>query len=563
MKDRSNLKKTISYLISGHRNPDVDSIMSAYALAEFKKTQNVMNVKAICPGVLPDRAAWLFRKFNMTPPQSRNDVYLRMSDIMSSPELVIQSDASLFDAVELLNLSGAKSLPVTDSAGIFLGMLSQRILLADLLKINSDAGESLTGRHIFSSSSHIMKGLKAEVISGKPDDTSRDYDVYVAAMSPEFFDQHLKSSVNEPAIIVGDRPEIHLRAIQRGIKLLIITGNCPVESMVIELAAQKGMTILRTAYDSATVTRRLKFSSPVSHEALDKSGIPLSPRDMVREFKSHLLGSPDDIFPICDESGHLVGTVSKTILTSPAPYRMILVDHNEISQGIPGLEEIPVVEVVDHHRIGMKPTMEPIKFTADVVGSTCTLVADMFRASKSELSSSLAGLLLSGIITDTILFKSPTSTELDREICAWLESIAGVSAESLMQELMMIDSPLAVKSASEVIRGDLKLYKEHSYRFALSQVEENNLELLHQRCTELKSEVERIIRSEGLDFMGLLVTDPVRGNSELLFIGSPAVARNMPYARRSDSIFQLPGVLSRKKQLLPQILSIIASVGKV
>ena len=283
---------------------------------------------------------------------------------------------------------------------------------------------------------------------------------------------------------------------------------------------------------------------------------------MVRETRNQALTSAGNVFPICDHDGRLLGVVPKTAFTAPPPYAMILVDHNEISQGIPGLEEIPVVEVVDHHRIGMKPTMVPIKFTADVVGSTCTLVAGMYRSAGLRPTREIAGLLLCGLVTDTLLYQSPTTTPQDRTVGAWLEKIAGCTGESLMHELMRIDSPLAVKSSLDVINADRKNYDENSYRFALSQVEENNLELLHRRRDELLRDMNAILAREGLDFIALLVTDPVRGNSELLITGSSPVIRALPFSKRKDGIFLLPGVLSRKKQLLPQILSITAAIPR-
>ena len=256
------------------------------------------------------------------------------------------------------------------------------------------------------------------------------------------------------------------------------------------------------------------------------------------------------------DDAKLAGVVTKRQFNAPPPFRMILVDHNETAQGIPGLEEIPVIEVVDHHRIGMMPTAQPIKFTGDIVGSTCTLVAMMYRASGESLTPECAGILLGGVVSDTLNLRSPTTAPLDHRMCEWLEKISGVKGADLMADLMKLDSPLISKSAEEVINGDRKNYEDNHFRFAVAQVEENNLELLHQRLPELERAVSEAVRQDSLDFFALLVTDPVRGNSELLMEGLPAVLKRMPYSRTPDGIFLLPGVLSRKKQLLPQLLSI-------
>ena len=269
---------------------------------------------------------------------------------------------------------------------------------------------------------------------------------------------------------------------------------------------------------------------------------------------------PEDVIPVTDPAGKFAGIVRKKNISDPPPYRMILVDHNEPEQSIPGIEEIPVIEVVDHHRIGMLRTQMPIKFTGDVVGSTCTLVAGMFKSSGESLTPELAGVLLGGIVADTLNLKSPTTAKQDRLMLEWLEKISGVKAESLMEELSRIASPLAASEPNDVIESDRKSYVESSFRFSLSQVEETKFELLHSRKEELSCAMEEIMEKEQLHFIALLVTDAVRENSRLLILGNDAVLRSLPWHCLADGIFDLPGILSRKKQLLPQILTILADL---
>ena len=375
-------------------------------------------------------------------------------------------------------------------------------------------------------------------------------------MSQDNFEKHLPQTHHELAVIAGDRPEIHIRALARPIRLLIVTGNCPVEKLIVDEAEKRRVTILRTPYDSASVIRRIKFSMPVRFADFAEDSFLLSTHDLLRDVRSDVLSAPEDVYPVIGDDAKLAGVVTKRRFNAPPPFRMILVDHNETAQGIPGLEEIPVIEVVDHHRIGMMPTAQPIKFTGDIVGSTCTLVAMMYRASGESLTPECAGILLGGIVSDTLNLRSPTTAPLDHRMCEWLEKISGVKGADLMADLMKLDSPLISKSAEEVINGDRKNYEDNHFRFAVAQVEENNLELLHQRLPELERAVSEAVRQDSLDFFALLVTDPVRGNSELLMEGLPAVLKRMPYSRTPDGIFLLPGVLSRKKQLLPQLLSI-------
>ena len=542
--------------VSGHRNPDIDSIASAYALAELRRRQGVKQITAVCPGMLPERAAWLFKRFGVKPPDSRNDIHVRLSDMADDRVPVIEADTTLLDAVTVLKDSAMPRLPVVEKDKTFLGMLSPLTLLSKLLNVGCDSENSLTGRRVHSSIRLVRQVLNAETLTCFEDEAIQDFCVYVAAMSQDNFEKHLPQTHHELAVIAGDRPEIHIRALARPIRLLIVTGNCPVEKLIVDEAEKRRVTILRTPYDSASVIRRIKFSMPVRFADFAEDSFLLSTHDLLRDVRSDVLSAPEDVYPVIGDDAKLAGVVTKRQFNAPPPFRMILVDHNETAQGIPGLEEIPVIEVVDHHRIGMMPTAQPIKFTGDIVGSTCTLVAMMYRASGESLTPECAGILLGGVVSDTLNLRSPTTAPLDHRMCEWLEKISGVKGADLMADLMKLDSPLISKSAEEVINGDRKNYEDNHFRFAVAQVEENNLELLHQRLPELERAVSEAVRQDSLDFFALLVTDPVRGNSELLMEGLPAVLKRMPYSRTPDGIFLLPGVLSRKKQLLPQLLSI-------
>lgn len=430
--------------ICGHRNPDVDSVAAAFALADLRRQTGAQNVESICAGALPARAAWVFDHFGVPAPKSRGDIYVRVSDLVSSQVPVLESDMPLAEALKMLEASGESSLPVLSETGAYAGMLTPIKLLSAFIDHLEEGGDN----------------LNAQTPVGK-----------------------VPLGTSTPVLQAGDR-----------------------------------------AHD----VRGLVLSSSHNH------------------------------FPVLDGDA-FVGTVLKGAFASVPPYRMILVDHNETAQGIPGLEEIPVVEVVDHHRIAIRPTADPIKVTADVVGSTCTIVSRMFRGAGLRPSRTTAGVLLAGIVADTLHFQSPTTTETDRSMATWLEKICGQSAESLMQGLLSVASALSSLSPAEALASDRKTYSENGYRFALCQLEESNLSSFHHAVPSLTEALDAILKAEGLDFAALLVTDPVRGNSELLFRGSEAVRRALPY-RRENGLFLLPGVLSRKKQLLPQVLSALTSV---
>ena len=407
--------------VCGHRNPDVDSVMSAYALADLRRRTGMSDVEAICAGRLPPRAKWVFEHFHLKGVRPKRDVYVRVRDLVDTSVPMIDAGQSLVDALRALEKSGESSLPVKDAAGKFVGMLSPAKLL----------------------------------------------------------------------------------------------------SLFIEKA---------------------DLSIPVGKAPLHQCSQVLSENDRVHDIRAAAVRNAHNHFPVVDDKGVLVGTVLKRAFAEPPPARMILVDHNETEQGIPGLEEIPVVEVVDHHRISFAATKDPIKYTADVVGSTCTLVARMFRGAGERPTKEVAGVLIAGIVSDTLLFQSPTTTDDDRA----------------MEGLMSVASPLTSMSADEAVAADAKLYSEAGKKFILAQIEESHLAVFHRHMAELAAALEKTKKENGLDFAALMVTDPVRGNSELLFKGDEAVRRALPYRRAESGVLLMPGVLSRKKQLLPEVLAALA-----
>ena len=420
--------------ICGHRNPDVDSVMSAYALADLRRRTGVGEVEAVCAGRLPEKAKWVFDHFHLKWIRAKRDVYVRVRDVMDASVPMIDASMTLLEALKRLEESGESSLPVRGEYGKFVGMLSP----AKLLKL----------------------------FIGKSD-----------------------------------------------------------------------------------------LSMRVSEAPLHHCSMTLNELDRVHDIRSAAVRNPHNHFPVVDDRGVLLGTVLKRAFAEEPPFRMILVDHNEIEQGIPGLDEVPVVEVVDHHRIAFAPTKEPIRYTADIVGSTCTLVAKMYRGAGERPTREVAGVLIAGIVADTLGFQSPTTTETDRAMCAWLEKLCGESAASVFEGLMSVASPLATMSAEKAIASDAKTYVEGGRKFILAQIEESNLAIFHGHQAELAAAMERTVKASGLDFMALMVTDPVRGNSELLFVGAKSVLTALPYRRGKSGTLLMPGVLSRKKQLLPEILA--------
>ncbi len=541
-------------IVVGHRNPDVDSVAASHALAELKKAQGVASVQAACAGLPGARAEYLFERFQVPLPPSRNDVFPCVRNLLNPEAPWIAKGESLYDAILLLEQHHVARLPVVDAEGRYHGMLSLFALLGDLLQ-STDSG--LTGRKVRSSLNLIIEVLAGEVLSLADPEIEQDFEVYVAAMNVESMKEHIpRERPEQLALVVGDRSDIHLLGIGLGVRLMIITGSREIDDVVLAAARARGVSVIKTSFDSATAVRRLKFSSPV--ELLMRTDVEAFHLDQrINDIRGFISADPADNFPVVDFDGKFLGSFTKNDLDNRVPLQVVLVDHNEFDQGIQGLETVPVIEVVDHHRLGMPPTSLPIKITCDVVGSTCTLITEMFLAAQLPIPAATAGIMLGGIITDTLLLRSPTTTARDRMAVRYLEQQCGVAGEELMRELFAIGSSIARLEAPALLMQDKKDFSSGKFTFAVSQVEEASFEEFYTHEQALLDAVKELVQRENLNFFGLLVTNVVRETSLLLVWGDEWILRRLPYRKIHDHLYDLPGVLSRKKQLLPVLLKMI------
>jgi manganese-dependent inorganic pyrophosphatase len=338
---------------------------------------------------------------------------------------------------------------------------------------------------------------------------------------------------------------------------MIVTGNFPVNEDLLDEARSNGTCILQTPYDSATTVRRLKFSSP-AESMLQEEVVTFHEAEKLSDLKDVISGEREETFPVLDDDGCLAGVLSKDYLEHELPLKLILVDHNELTQAVDGASEVPIIEILDHHRLGSQQTQTPITFINEVVGSSCTLVTEQFRRFGHAPSAEMAGILMGGIITDTLMLRSPTSTPRDKLALDWLKVLCGAEPKTLANEILSVGSSIAALPARQVITADKKDYNTDKFKFAVAQVEEVGFENFFQHRGELLREVKALVRDEELDFFGLLVTNVVRETSMMLCSGEKRILDRINYTRLDDNTFDLPGVLSRKKQLLPHLLKVMS-----
>jgi manganese-dependent inorganic pyrophosphatase len=550
-------------IIIGHKNPDTDSIAAAAAYAHLKNLLGVTNLSPGCAGYPSARTEFLFRKFAVPLPPVIGDVHPRVRDVMDANSPFVYEGHTLLEAMGILQKTHRHRVPVVDLKKKYLGMVSL-FDLADRLVLQATedgfegSGDGLLGREIHTSIAHIQEVLKAKSLSTYRVDTIESMEVYVGAMSESTLRGRMsKRDRLRVALVVGDREEIHRMAVEMKLRLMIVTGNFPVDDDLIDDAKSNGTCILQTPYDSATTVRRLKFSAPVE-STMEDNVATFQDDEKLSDIKDTIAGEREETFPVLDDDGKLVGTLSKDYVDHELPLKLILVDHNELSQAVDGAGEVPIIEILDHHRLGSQQTTMPITFINEVVGSSCTLVGEQYRRFGHAPTPAMAGILMGGIITDTLMLRSPTTTPRDKAAMDWLQTISGQDARTLANEILSVGSSIANLPARKVITADKKDYTTDKYKFAVAQVEEVGFENFFQHRGELLRDITALVKEEGFDFFGLLVTNVVRETSMMLCVGEKRILDRINYTRLDDNTFDLPGVLSRKKQLLPLLLKVLS-----
>jgi manganese-dependent inorganic pyrophosphatase len=550
-------------IVIGHKNPDTDAIASATGYAELKRLQGFAGAEAACAGLPSTRTEFLFKRFDVPMPPTLGDVHPRVKDVLETSTPTLSAGHTLLEAFSLLQKTRQHRIPVVDAKGIHLGMVSL-FDLADRMVIQAaesdyeGKGGGLVGREINTSIAHIIEVLHGRALALHREGIVEALEVYVGAMSEKLLRERMNSRDPRHAVlVVGDRAEIHRIAVEAKLRLLIVTGNLPVDDALVEKARAVGTSIVQTPFDSGTTVRRLKFSAPVELMLQENVGT-FGPEEKLSDARDAIIGSGEQVFPVVDEREKLLGVLTREGLERELPLKLILVDHNELAQAIDGADEVPIIEILDHHRLGMQQTQTPITVTNEVVGSSCTLVTEQYRRFGHTPSAKIAGILMGGVIADTLMLRSPTTTPRDEAVLKWLQELSGTDAKQLSDEMLSVGSSIASQPARNVIRADKKDYSTARYKFAVAQVEEIGFEHFFEHRGELLKEMRNLRRDEKLDVFALLVTNVVRETSMMLCVGEKRVLDRINYTRLDESTFDLPGVMSRKKQLLPQLLKVMS-----
>jgi manganese-dependent inorganic pyrophosphatase len=541
-------------IVIGHLNPDMDSICSALAYAHLKRVTGTPDVVAARAGHTNERIDFVLHKFGVEPPVFLSDLSDRVSDVMERDVICVEADSTVYDAIHLLEVRRLRGLPVVDKKRRLLGLLSGFKISHYLFPPREEAD---TARRITASLSCIVDTFGGKVLTGKLPNDSLEYVLVIGAMNAETFTARVALERPEQLVLfVGDREDIQRLAIAAGVRAIVVTGNLAVAPAVQDAARAAGVILITSPHDTA-ITLDLARGAVRVGRMLEPEHLTFTPETLLEHVREKAAHSAAFVFPIIDEEGVLVGILAKSNLLKRAERQLILVDHNEFSQAVKGADKVRIVEILDHHRIGGLATDAPILFWNNPVGSTSTIVALCYEQAGVPIPSHIGGLLMAGLISDTLNLKSPTTSLTDRRILQQLTEITGVDPTQLAEEIFSVGSPLLTLTPEQVIIADCKEYEEQGVRFSISQIEELSFSHLPEKQEALLQSLGEHQRRKSLFFAALLVTDINTQVSLLLCRGKPEFLRRIDFPSLGPHLWELVGVVSRKKQLLPYLLQFL------
>ena len=541
-------------IVIGHKNPDMDSICSAIGCAELKRLSGWLDVIPARCGPTNPRIDFALHRFGIEPPVLLSDLSPRVSDVMQPNVVSVHVDTPIYDAIQLIDRRRLRGLPVVDDRHRCTGLLNAYKIMHHLFPPREEASAA---RIVTASLAAIARTVGGQLICGELSTVEEELFLLVGAMRQDSFGPRLKSYREEGRKVVvfaGDRPHIQQLAIDLRAHAIVVTGANAIEPEVEIAARAAGVTLLSSPTDTATSV--LMSRGAVRAGRMVETDFLSFRRDTrLAEARHSAADSSAFVFPVMDDHGKLCGILSKSDFIKEIPRQLILVDHNELDQAVRGADQVPIVEIYDHHRIGGFTSKSPMHFWNNPVGSTSTIIALCFAHAGIAIPGKIAGILLSGLISDTLNLHSPTTTDTDRRIRDELARTADVNADTYAQELFSVGSPLLTLTAEEAINADSKPYTENGHRFVVAQVEELTFSHFPEKRDALLAALESRQKREGLLFAALLVTDITTQSSLLLVRGDDRFLRTIasPVAH-PPHIWQLDGVVSRKKQLLPYLI---------
>lgn len=531
--------------IFGHKKPDTDSVMSAIGLSYLKNRLGENTTPKVL-GDINKETQFALDYFNLKAPEYLNDVKLQLKDIDYHKNFLIKESDSIYNGYQKMLEGGLTGLPVVNDKGFFTGLITIKDL--SHMIVNENAEDLYTS---YNNLLHVLKG--EEILKFDDEIIGR---ILVAAYRSTTFLQNV-SLKKDMILIVGDRHSIIEYAVTSGVKLIILSGDSEIKDTHIEIAKQNGVNIIRTPYTTYHITRLVSLTNYI--KTMVRSYNPTKFENT--EFVANVVDINNRLkhtnYPIVDRKNKCLGLLKITDLSEKHPKKVILVDHNEKLQSVEGLEEAEILEIIDHHNLGSITTNSPINFRNMAVGSTCTIVYTLFKERKVEIPREIAGALLSGILSDTLILKSPTATLKDIEAVHELASIAMVDYKKYGMSLLKAGTSLVGMSKEDVLYNDFKIYTVAEKNFAIGQFFTMNFDEIEKDITEYIHVLDEVAEANNYNLVALFVTDIIKNGSYVIFNTKGKDIIELAYS--VNNIPQghfISGCVSRKKHVVPMIMPI-------
>ena len=553
------MKKQEKIFVIGHKNPDTDSICSAIAYCDIKnRTTQDSKYIAKRAGQINEETEYVLNRFGVQPPGYLSNIGTQVKDmdIRMSPDA--DKSMSLKAAWDIMQENSIVSLPIRDKEGALEGLIT----IGDIAKTYMDTTDSYLLSRARTQYQKIAETIHGEIIEGNPHGYFIKGRVMVGTANPDKMKEYIEE---DDMIIMGDREEDHLQAIAQNVSCIIVGLGIQVTENVVKLAHEKDIIIIASPYDTFTIARLINQSIPVRYIMKTDNLVTFNTEDFTDDIQDVMIKHRHRAFPVINKKGKCIGTISRRNFLGMHKKQVVLVDHNEVDQAVDNIEKADILEIIDHHKLGTLQTVQPISFRNQPVGCTGTIMYQIYGEQKLEIPPKIAGLLCAAIISDTLMFRSPTCTLQDKMAAGALALIADISIEQFAKEMFRAGSNLKDKSPEEIFYQDYKKFiAEGDICFGVGQISSMDSEELK----EIKARLLPFMVSEcgrhGVTRVYFMLTDIITQSTELLFYGegSREMAENAFKMEPQDDAFYLEGVVSRKKQLIPPLMEAAQMSGE-
>ena len=541
-------KKAGKVYVVGHKNPDTDSICSAIAYAHLKKQLTGNEYVARRAGQINEETHYVLKKFKVDPPDLLSNVKLQVKDMDIHKMEGVEPNVSIKDTWEKMKEQNVKTLPILKDEEL-VGVISTGDIATSYMEVYDN--------RILSSAKtqyrNIVKTLDGTLITGNEHGYFTKGKITIAASNPDLMEEFIEK---DDLVILGNRYESQSCAMDIDASCLVVCQGAEVSEELIQRAEEQSIVIISTPHDTFTAARLINQSIPVKHFMTKTPLVTFQMNDYVEDIKEVMTKKKFRDFPILDRHGRFKGLISRRRFMDVSKKKVILVDHNEKSQAVDGIEEAEIVEIIDHHRLGSIETMGPVFFRNQPVGCTATIVCQMYEESGVKITPTIAGLLCAAIISDTLLFRLPTCTKIDEKAAKKLSKIAGIDMEQMAGEMFKAGSNLQGKTADEICFQDFKQFTVNDTVFGVGQINSMNKEELAEIREIIEPHLPKVLEEQNLQMIYFMLTDILDESTELICCGNNAkeyIIDAFDLKEGTDKII-LKGVVSRKKQLIPTLV---------